>query len=212
MSSKAKKKWNRMAWLYDIWSAPMEMMGAKKWRAALFLELPEGAILEIGAGTGINVEYYLMKNRKFTAIDISPKMLVKANSRAERSNKSADFLEMDAERMNFKSNSFDAIIATCVFCSVTDPVQGLKEARRVLKADGVAMFLEHMRPEGNVLGRIFDLMNHITSGLIGFNINRKTVENIKRAGFEIIDERYLFRDIFRFIKARPQKNLKLIQE
>jgi ubiquinone/menaquinone biosynthesis C-methylase UbiE len=199
----AKKKWNRMARFYDIWSAPMEMMGAKKWRLMLFSEIPEGNILEIGVGTGINTEYYPNENREYTAIDISPKMLEKAKARAEKNDKTVDLIEMNVESMQFPSKSFDAVAATCVFCSVPDPVQGLREARRVLKKDGMALFIEHMRPGGRVLGKIFDIMNHATSRLIGFNINRRTAENIRKAGFEIIEERYLFRDIFRFIKAKP---------
>jgi ubiquinone/menaquinone biosynthesis C-methylase UbiE len=92
---------------------------------------------------------------------------------------------------------------SCVFCSIPDSIQGLKEAQRVLKKDGIALFLEHMRPDGKTLGKVFDTINPLTVKLIGVNINRRTVENIKNAGFEIIEERMLFKDIFRFIKAKP---------
>ena len=180
----------------------MEMMGGRSWRDMLFSELPEGKILEIGIGTGANVEHYPSDNRTYVGIDISPNMLKRAQDRAARLDLNVDLKIMDAEHMDFPDHTFDGIISTCVFCSVPDPIRGLKEARRVLKKDGIALFLEHMRPEGEKLGKVFDSINPVTVKLIGVNINRRTVENIKNAGFEIIEERMLCRDIFRFIKAR----------
>jgi ubiquinone/menaquinone biosynthesis C-methylase UbiE len=198
-----QKRWNINSYFYDIWTAPMETMGGRSWRTMLFSELPEGGILEIGIGTGANIEHYPRDNRNYVGIDISPNMLKRARDRATRLNLDVDLRLMDAEHMDFPEGTFDAVVSTCVFCSVPDPVQGLKEARRVLKKDGIALFLEHMRPEGGRLGKVFDTINPLTVKLIGVNINRMTVENIKIAGFEVIKERMLFRDIFRFIKAKP---------
>ncbi len=198
-----QKRWNINSYLYDIWTAPMEMMGGQSWRSILFSNLPEGRILEIGIGTGVNIEHYPLNNREYVGIDMSPNMLKRARNRVSRLNVSVDLKIMDVEHMDFLDHTFDAIISTCVFCSVPNPIQGLMEARRVLKKDGIALFLEHMRPEGMALGKVFDAINPLTVKLIGVNINRRTVENIKIAGFEIVKEQMLFRDIFRFIKARP---------
>ncbi len=178
-------------------------MGGRSWRRKLFAELPEGNILEIGIGTGMNIEYYPCANRTYTGIDVSPAMLSKAMKRADKLGVQVNLKVMDAEHIDFPSGTFDAIIATCVFCSVPDPIQGLKEARRVLKDNGTALFLEHMRPESKLLGRVFDIANRLSVPMMGVNVNRRTVENIKISGFEIIEEQLLFRDIFRFIKARP---------
>jgi ubiquinone/menaquinone biosynthesis C-methylase UbiE len=198
-----QKRWNINSYFYDIWTAPMEMMGGRSWRTMLFSDLPEGRILEIGIGTGANIEHYPRVKRAYVGIDISPNMLKRARERAAGLDLNMDLKIMDAEHMDFPSHTFDAAVSTCVFCSVPDPVQGLREAQRVLKKDGIALFLEHMRPEGRKLGKVFDAINPLTVKLIGVNINRRTVENIKNAGFEIIEERMLFRDIFRFIKAKP---------
>ena len=198
-----QKRWNINSYFYDIWTAPMEMMGGRSWRTMLFSGLPEGKILEIGIGTGANIEHYPRVKRAYVGIDISPNMLKRAQVRAAGFDLNMDLKIMDAEHMDFPSHTFDAVVSTCVFCSVPDPVQGLREAQRVLKKDGIALFLEHMRPEGRKLGKVFDAINPLTVKLIGVNINRQTVENIKNAGFEIIEERMLFRDIFRFIKAKP---------
>jgi ubiquinone/menaquinone biosynthesis C-methylase UbiE len=198
-----QKRWNINSYFYDIWTAPMEMMGGRSWRTMLFSELPEGKILEIGIGTGANIEHYPFGKRTYVGIDISPNMLKRARDHATRLNLDVDLRIMDAEHMDFPDNTFDAVVSSCVFCSIPDSIQGLKEAQRVLKKDGIALFLEHMRPDGKTLGKVFDTINPLTVKLIGVNINRRTVENIKNAGFEIIEERMLFKDIFRFIKAKP---------
>lgn len=199
-----KKRWNLNSYFYDIWTAPMEILGGRAWRTLLFSQLPEGKILEIGIGTGVNIEYYPHQNRTYTGIDISPNMLKKASKRASSYNKHVDLRIMDVENMAFSSETFDAVISTCVFCSVPDPVQGLKEIKRVLKKDGIALFLEHMRPEEEMLGKIFDKINPLTVRLMGVNINRRTNNNMRNAGFEIIGQQMLFKDIFRFIKAKPE--------
>lgn len=200
-----RKKWDRTARFYDIFTAPMDAMGLVKWRKMLFSEIPEGFILEIGVGTGKNIEFYPERNRKYFCIDISRKMLDRAELKARKHGKKVDLVRMDAENMQLPAGKFNCIVASCVFCSVPDPVKGLEEVRRVLKYDGVVLFLEHMRPKNRMLGRVFDALNPITSGLFGFNINRKTVENIKAAGFEILEERNLLLDIFRLIRARPAR-------
>jgi len=198
-----KRRWNRNSYFYDLWAAPMEMMGGRSWRTRLFSSLPTGNILEIGIGTGVNIEYYPRSNRNYVGIDISPNMIKRAQNRAIRNDLPISLKEMDVEHMDFPSGTFDAVVSTCVFCSIRRPVQGLQEARRVLKKDGIGLFLEHMRPEGPVLGKIFDKINPLIAGMMGVSINRKTAKNIRAAGFEILEEEDLFIDIFRYIKAKP---------
>ncbi len=165
--------------------------------------MPEGRILEIGVGTGINFEYYPDGDREYTGIDISPRMLSKATARARNLGKKVTLLKMDAGHLDFPPESFDAALTTCVLCSVPFAVDAIREMHRVLKKDGTAFFLEHMRPDKGLLGLVFDIINPLTSSLVGVNINRRTVENIREAGFEIVEEQHLLRDIFRFIAARP---------
>src|SRR5512137_1078665 len=117
-----QKRWNINSYFYDIWTAPMEMMGGRSWRTMLFSELPEGKILEIGIGTGANIEHYPRDNRTYVGIDISPNMLKRAQVRAAGLDLNMDLKIMDTEHMDFPSHTFDAVVSTCVFCSVPDPV------------------------------------------------------------------------------------------
>ena len=63
--------------------------------------------------------------------------------------------------------------------------------------------MEHVRPGSTLLGKIFDLLNPITVKLMGVNINRNTVENMERAGLNVLEEKNLFRDVVKLVVANP---------
>ncbi len=113
------------------------------------------------------------------------------------------FLEMDAQNLAFPDHSFDTVFATFVFCSVPDPVIGLRELRRVCKPQGRLLLLEHMRPDNAALGFFFDALNPMVVRMMGANINRKTMDNIRSAGWQIRVEEHLSADIVRWIEAAP---------
>jgi len=92
---------------------------------------------------------------------------------------------MDAQALAFKDGRFDTVIATFVFCSVPDPVAGLRELRRVLRPDGQLLLLEHVRAEQPLVGALMDLLNPVATRMMGANINRRTVDNVRAAGFEL---------------------------
>lgn len=197
--SPIERRYDRIAWLFDYVEFPMEMMAAKKWREKLFSQLEGQKILEVGVGTGKNLEYY-PEGKLLTAIDISDRMLARAEKKAHSLSVVLSLMRMDVEALQFPHSSFDATVATFVFCSVFDPLKGLQELRRVLKPKGKAYFLEHVRPKG-IRGRAFDRLNPIFARIMGANMNRETVKNIKKAGFRILRDESLFSDIFKFIVA-----------
>src|SRR5690625_7104894 len=83
--------------------------------------------------------------------------------------------------MDFTDSSFDAVVSTCVFCSVPNPVKGFQEIRRVVKPDGKIVMLEHMRSENGLAGKMLDFINPLTVRIVGANVNRKTIKNIERS-------------------------------
>lgn len=116
--------------------------------------------MEVGVGTGKNIPYY-PPDVKITAIDFSPKMLQRARKRSIKLGSSVELLEMDIQDLAFPNGHFDTVFATFVFCSVTDPVKGLKELKRACKPDGKLILLEHMRPGNPILGFLFDMLNPV---------------------------------------------------
>ena len=202
-SSTVSKRFDRIAWIYDFMESPMEILSVSAWRSELLSNV-KGKVLEVGVGTGKTLPYY-PEGIELTGIDISLKMLERAKQRADTLKIKAGLLLMDIEKMTFPDRYFDTIVSTFVFCSVPDPIQGLREVKRVLKDDGVALFLEHIRSENWFLGKMMDIFNPMVRSLIGPNINRRTVENIRQAGLNIISVENMGRSkIMKRIKAtRP---------
>ena len=122
---------------------------------------------------------------KVTGIDLSERMLEQARRRAEELGKSIELKQMDAQHLDFPDNSFDAAVATFVFCSVPDAVRGLRELGRVVKPEGRIFLLEHVRinrPEA--VGKVMDLLDPLVVRLMGPHINRRTEENVRQAGLK----------------------------
>jgi phosphatidylethanolamine/phosphatidyl-N-methylethanolamine N-methyltransferase len=184
-SSVVRHRYDRLAPVYDFISAPMELLGMGGWRRQLISLVRGPRVLEAGVGTGKNLPYY-SSGLSITAIDLSPKMLARAQHKHCAS--SVEHRVMDVERLDLPDNSFDTIVASFLFCSVANPVRGLRELHRVLKPDGQVLLLEHVRPPGWCLGRLFDLLNPFVVWLQGANINRNTVENVRQAGLVLEKE------------------------
>lgn len=179
----------------------MERFVAARWRPLLFTGLT-GRILELGVGTGKNLPHYPV-DAFVTAIDPAERMLEKARRRAKADGIDVTLLQADAQELPFDKESFSAIVASFVFCSVADPGKALSEALRVLEAGGELRLLEHQRPPQPKLARSFDLLNPLAVRLTGANINRPTDATVAASGFSLDSSQPLDRfGIVRLIKAR----------
>jgi len=204
--STSKEKYNRMARFYDLHSKLAEKIWFTKWRKKFFSIL-KGNILEVGIGTGNNIDYY-NTNAKVVGVDFSEKMLEKAKEKLNKSHKkNISLKQMDVEKLNFKDNSFDYVVTSCVFCSVPHPIKGLKEIRRVLKPTGRLIMIEHVLSKNLLIALIEHTLNPITKYLMGVNINRNTKQNIIHSGMKIIEDKKLaLFDVFRlFIAEKGDK-------
>jgi len=183
-TSLTQKRYDRQAGLFDFWEAPIEALGFKRLRKRLWSEVHGARILEVGVGTGKNLPYHPEGSRR-VAVDLSPGMLRRAARKADRLGRDVDLVLADAQRLPFRDGAFDAAAATFVFCSVPDPVQGLREVRRVVRQGGDLHLLEHVRSRNPIAGRLMDWTNPLWVRVSGANINRDTVDNVQRAGFEL---------------------------
>jgi ubiquinone/menaquinone biosynthesis C-methylase UbiE len=188
MSKDTADRYNRTAGIYDLYDRPMDLLGGVRRRRRRMLAFARGEVLEIGVGTGRNLEFY-PHDVHVTGIDLSAGMLDHARTQARQATAEVTLQVADVERLPFPDDSFDTVVATCVFCSVDDPVAGLREVVRVVKPEGQVLLLEHVRPDNRVLGPIFDVISPVTRRLLGFHVNRQTEDNIRAAGLLIDTER-----------------------
>ncbi len=188
-----RRRWDWLSRFYDLAHLRPE------WRRRL-CERVRGDTLEVGAGTGSNLEFYPAE-AALTLVDLSGGMLERARRKAERFGRAAAFRQMDIQHLDFPDETFDTVVATCVFCTVPDPVQGLREVRRVCRTGGQVLLLEHVRSSSPLLGPVMDAVNPLFRALAGSNINRRTVAHVQASGLRIISVTNLWRDIVLEIEA-----------
>ena len=174
--------YDRIALHYDWGMRWLERWFLAGLRRKAFDELPANSrILEIGAGTGANFRYY--QSEAFgVATELSTEMIRMAASKSRP--QTLALIQNCAEAIPFADASFDAALATLVFCSLESPQRALTELKRVLKPGGTLVLIEHVRPPG-LLGYVFDVLNRITVPLFEDHLNRRTAETVRGAGFEL---------------------------
>jgi ubiquinone/menaquinone biosynthesis C-methylase UbiE len=192
--------YDKLALYYDKAFAPFERRYLGKLRSETLALLPVGAvILEIGAGTGANFEFYPIYQQA-TASELSIKMIEVARGKTD----SINIVQADAQQLPFPANHFDAAFATLVFCSIPRPDLAFAELIRTLKPSGKIVLLEHVRPKG-ALGYFFDLLNFLTVALVDDHFNRETAKAAEDAGLRMIEVRGKLFGIFNLIVCETPK-------
>lgn len=145
--------WGRtFARCYDACLRGSEEAGMRDMRARL-LARAEGATLEVGAGTGLNVDLYPDEVSPLVLAEPFPPMAARLRERLARSGRKATVVEAAGERLPFADASFDTVAVTLVLCTADDPPAVLREIDRVLRPGGRLLFLEHVRSEDPAVAR-----------------------------------------------------------
>jgi ubiquinone/menaquinone biosynthesis C-methylase UbiE len=147
-----------------------------------------GDVIEIGFGSGNNVGLYPAAVNRVVAVEPSTVAWQIAQKRVSASEVPIERAGLEAERLPFADDTFDAALSTWTICTIPDPVAALKEVRRVLKPGGTLHFVEHgLAPDPKVQRwqhRFNGLQKRIAGGC---NLNRPIVDLITQAGFEVVD-------------------------
>jgi ubiquinone/menaquinone biosynthesis C-methylase UbiE len=198
MDESTKRKWDFSSSFYDLLAYGPERRWAPHKRD-LFANM-NGKVLFVAVGTGQDIPFF-PPNRDIVGIDISPRMLEKARTRAAKYAGSLDLRVMDIHELEFPDHSFDQVVTSCTFCSVPNPVAGLSALRRVLKSGGKLYMYEHTGSHVFPFNLMLDLMTPLWRP-IGPEMNRDTVANVEKAGFEILQVNNIYLDVVKTIIAR----------
>lgn len=190
-------KWDKAARTFDIMNRGIELRYGDRKRQ--WFSQSTGRVLLVAVGTGLDLQYF-PAGVNVVGIDISAKMLEKAKGKLDAGTTDTQLVRADVRMLGFAGNSFDSVVTSCTFCSVPEPVPGLRELRRVLKPGGRLLMFEHVRSDIFWMGPMMDLLTHI-SRKVGPDLNRRTKENILQAGFKLAREMNIYLDIVKLFEA-----------
>ncbi|HEY3552905.1 MAG TPA: class I SAM-dependent methyltransferase [Solirubrobacterales bacterium] len=175
--------------MYDRGFQGAEDAGLREMRRELLAQA-QGRVLELGAGTGLNLEHYPREIESLTMVEPDPHMIKQLRERLAQSGRSAEvsIVEASGEDLPFADDSFDTVAVTLVLCTVPEPEATLAEIKRVLAPGGQLLFLEHVRSHQPSLAKWQDRLEGPWKFLAdGCRCNRDTVSAIGAAGFELGD-------------------------
>ena len=178
--------WGRgFAAIYDRGLKATEDAGLREMRREV-LSGASGRTIDVGAGTGVNVELFPPQVTELVLAEPDPHMAAKLRPKLRASGVAAELIEAPAERLPFEPASFDTVAFTLVLCTVPDPVAALAEAARILRPGGKLLFVEHVRSEEPRLARWQDRLEKPWRFLAdGCHCNRDTVAAIEASPFEL---------------------------
>lgn len=190
-------KWDRAANSFDWMNSGVELRFGEQKRE--WFSRAMGKTLLVAVGTGLDLPYFT-PGTDIIGVDISEKMLEKARGKIQKRGKRTKLVRADVQEFSFANNSLDTIVTSCTFCSVPDPVKGLKELLRVLKPGGKMLMFEHVRSNIFWIGPMMDLLNILTRR-VGPELNRDTRSNIIKAGFHLTREVNAYLDVVKLFEA-----------
>lgn len=182
-----------LAFVYDpsVWLG--ERMGMRRRRSSL-LAGARGCVVEIGAGTGLNVTHYGDGIAELVLVEPDPSMRRRLARRVARAGRAARILDGSAERLPLADASVDTVVSTLVLCTVDHPEQALREIARVLRPDGRLLFIEHVRATSRLLAACQDrLLGPWRRFARGCSCNRPTVELMRACGFDVTADQAAWR-------------------
>ena len=197
------QRYRRIAPFYDLLDLPFEQSRYRALRPVLFAGL-SGRVLDAGVGTGRNIPFY-PPGAEVVGIDLSPAMLVRAEQRKHQLGASVTLIEMDVTALDFPSGSFDAAVASFLFCVLPDALQvpALRELRRVVRPGGVIRCLEYVWPQGRIRRLVTRLWEPWVAWAYGAGFDRRTEERVPDAGLELTESRFVVGDLLKLLAARP---------
>lgn len=192
-----RKTYNRICGLYDLLDLPFEYGRYRYLRPRVFDAVANAPrILDCGVGTGRNIAYY-PPDAKVTGIDLCPGMLARARKRARSLGHDVELTEADVCGLPFADGTFDAAVATFLFCVLPDEVQpaALTEMARVVKPGGSIVLLEYIYSRDPRRRRIQRFLAPWVEWAYGARMDRRTREHVTKVGLDVRADEFLHADV-----------------
>ncbi|MEH3141785.1 MAG: class I SAM-dependent methyltransferase [Mycobacterium kyogaense] len=171
-----------MALLYDPFLWLGEVAGMRRRRRALLAQA-SGRVLEIGAGTGLNLPCYPETIGELILAEPEPGMRAMLDRRLRSLGRVARIVDAPAERLDLPDASVDTVVSTLVLCTVAEPERALREIARLLAPEGRLLFIEHVRARSRWLAACQDLLLRPWRAFAGGCVcNRDTLETMAACG------------------------------
>ena len=182
--------WGRVfATVYDRAFTGVERAGFAAVRAEV-ASRAGGRVLEVGAGTGLNLAHYPPAVKELILAEPDRHMAGRLRRKVQACGPAATVIEAPAERLPVDDASVDAVVCTLVLCTAPDPALALAEVARVLRPGGTFSFAEHVRAADPGLARWQDRLNGPWGWYgCGCNCNRDTVAAIRRSPLQLSEVR-----------------------
>ncbi len=193
----------RIAGLYDLLDLPFEYMRYRPLRRQLFAGLA-GRVLDAGVGTGRNMPFY-PREARVVGIDLSADMLARAARRRAQLGAEVGLVEMDVLGTGFVDDSFDAVVATFLFCVLDDENQrpALRELARICKPGGEIRILEYAYSANPLRRFVMRLWAPWVRFAYGAAFDRDTERHVEPAGLRLVEKRFLHKDIIKLLILEP---------
>lgn len=188
MSVKSGRSWYDRHLLPYLVDLACSLRSVRRQRRKV-VPLARGSVLEVGIGTGLNLEHYdKARIERLVAIDPALEMHPLAQARAKRAGLTIELVGLSAERLPFDAATFDTVLVTYALCTIPDPLAALLEVRRVLKRGGLLVFCEHgSAPDASVRRwqrRLTPLWAKVAGGC---HLDRDVPALLNAAGFQSPD-------------------------
>jgi len=182
-----------LALVYDPFLWLGEIAGMRRRRRTL-LGGARGRVVEIGAGTGLNIAHYPDGIAELVLVEPEPAMRRRLACRLQRHPRGARIIDAPTELLPLADASVDTVVSTLVLCTVNDPERALREIARVLHPDGQLLFIEHVRASSQFLAACQDsLLQPWRRFAGGCRCNRPTVELMRACGFAVAADHVVWR-------------------
>ncbi len=200
-TSDVARKYQRLGGGYDKLSALLDRTAVSRMRAQLVARAT-GDVLEVAVGTGANLRHY-PPGIRLTGLDLAAKALTAASRRAQPLTLAWTPVIGDVARLPLADASVDTVVCTLAGCTFPNPDRAFAEIRRVLRPDGQALFLEHVRSTNPAGRAVLRAVTPLTRAALGCHPDRDTLRTIAKANLtpELLDR--AVGGLFLSIRATP---------